>query len=153
MTIVALIDFSAVTDRVFETAATLATSLKGRVVLFHVVQPSQMTTPANPTPEAVEATLAAGEESADRRLSRYEKRLQLENVSVTKVLLRGVPVPQIMEWSAKLGASFLVMGSHGQGPVAGRLVGSVTEGVLRQAKCPVIIVPHPKLSRSRQPWL
>jgi nucleotide-binding universal stress UspA family protein len=153
MTIVALIDFSAVTDRVFETAANLAGSFKGRVVLFHVVQPSQMATPANPTPEAVEATMAAGEQSADRRLSRYEKRLQLENVNVTKVLLRGVPVPQILEWSTKLGASFLVMGSHGESPIAGRLVGSNTEGVLRQARCPVIVVPHPKLSRSRQPWL
>lgn len=152
MTIVALIDFSAVTDRVFETATNLADSLKGRVVLFHVVQPSQVASPASPAPEAVEAALAASEQSADHRLGRYEKRLQLDSVGVTKVLLRGVPVPQILEWSVKLGASFLVMGSHGQSPIAGRLVGSVTEGVLRQARCPVIVVPHPKLSRSRQPW-
>ena len=152
MTIVALIDFSAATDRVFETAATLADSLKGRVVLFHVVQPSQLATPASPSPEVVEAALAAGEQSADRRLSRYEKRLQLDSVNGTKVLLRGSPVPQILEWSGKLGAGFLVMGSHGQSPIAGRLTGSVTEGVLRQSRCPVVVVPHPRLSRSRQPW-
>ena len=35
---------------------------------------------------------------------------------------------------------------------AGRLVGETTEGVLRKAPCPVIIVPHPKISRSRPPW-
>ena len=40
MTIVASIDFSAATDRVFETAAALAESLHGRVVLLHVVQPA-----------------------------------------------------------------------------------------------------------------
>jgi nucleotide-binding universal stress UspA family protein len=152
MTIVALIDFSAVTDRVFETASSLADSLKGRVVLLHVVQPSQVTSAANATPEAVEAAVAATEKTAVQRLARYEKRLQLDSINVTKVTLRGVPAPQIVEWSVKLGAAFLVMGSQGQNPVASRLLGSTTEGVLRAARCPVIVVPHPKLGRSRQPW-
>ena len=152
MTIVALIDFSAVTDRVFETASALADSLKGRVVLFHVVQPSQVTGAANASPEAVAAALLAAEKAAEQRLARYEKRLQLDSINVTKTTLRGVPAPQIVEWSGKLGAAFLVMGSQGQNPTTSRLLGSTTEGVLRAARCPVIIVPHPKLGRSRQPW-
>ena len=41
-TIIALLDFSAVTDQVFETAAGLADALHGRVVLLHVVQPSRV---------------------------------------------------------------------------------------------------------------
>ena len=131
MTIVALIDFSAVTDRVFETASSLADSLKGRVVLLHVVQPSQVTSAANATPEAVEAAVAAAEKTAVQRLARYEKRLQLDSINVTKVMLRGVPAPQIVEWSVKLGAAFLVLASQGQNPVVSRLLGSTTEGVLR----------------------
>ena len=152
MTIVALIDFSAVTDRVFETASSLADSLKGRVVLLHVVQPSQITTAANASDEAVQAAVQGAEKAASQRLARYEKRLQLDGVTVVTVMLRGVPVPQIAEQSVKLGASFVVLGAQGQNPSAARLLGSIAEGVLRAVRCPVIVVPHPKLGRSRQPW-
>lgn len=153
MTIVALIDFSAVTDRVFETASSLADLLKGRVVLLHVVQPSQVTTAASAAPEAVQAAVEAAEKTATQRLARYEKRLQLDGVNVAKMILRGVPAPQIVEWSGKLGAAFLVLGAQGQNPTPTRLLGGTAEGVLRTARCPVIVIPHPKLGRSRQPWL
>ncbi|HTX67312.1 MAG TPA: universal stress protein [Opitutaceae bacterium] len=152
MTIVALIDFSAVTDRVFETASSLAGSLKDRVVLLHVVQPSQITTAASAAVEAVQAAVQAAEKAAAQRLARYEKRLQLDGVTVTTVMLRGVPAPQIAEQSVKLGAAFLVLGAQGQNPSTARLLGSTAEGVLRAVRCPVIVVPHPKLGRSRQPW-
>jgi nucleotide-binding universal stress UspA family protein len=152
MTILATIDFSPVTDRVFETAAALADSLRGRVVLLHVVPASAASGPGTRSPVAATEAVAASEENAARQLGRYEKRLQLDKLSVTKMIVRGSPAPQILEWCGKLGASFVVMGSHGLGVPAGRLVGETTEGVLRRAPCPVIIVPHPKLSRSRPAW-
>ena len=152
MTIVAPIDFSPVTDRVFETAAALADTLRGRVVLLHVVPASAASGPGTKSPVAAEEAVGADEQSAARLLGRYEKRLQLDKLSVTKMILRGAPAPQILECCGKLGASFVVMGSHGFGVPAGRLVGSTTEGVLRKAPCPVIIVPHPKLNRSRPAW-
>jgi len=37
-----------------------------------------------------------------------------------------------------------VMGSHGHGAVYNLLVGSVTAGVLKSAKCPVLVVPSKK---------
>jgi nucleotide-binding universal stress UspA family protein len=151
-TIVAPIDFSAVTDRVFEVAASLAEALRGRVVLLHVVQASQVSTEGVTSPEALQAAIAAAEQSAARRLARYEKRLQLDKLNVSKVMLRGVPAPQILEWSVKLRASFLVMGSHGHSVVKGRLFGSTAEDVLSRAPCPVIVVPHPKSNRTRPPW-
>jgi nucleotide-binding universal stress UspA family protein len=152
MTIVAPLDFSAVTDRVFETAAALAESLRGRVVLLHVVPTSVASDSATKSPIAVEEAVAADEQNAARQLSRYEKRLLLDKLNVTKMILRGSPAPQILEWCGKLGASFVVLGSHGLSAPAGRLVGGTTEGVLRKAPCAVIVVPHPKVSRSRPPW-
>ena len=152
MTIVAPLDFSAVTDRVFETAAALADSLRSRIVLLHVVPTSAASGLGTKPPVAVEEAVVASEQSAARQLGRYEKRLQLDKLDVTKILVRGAPVPQILEYCGKLRASFVVMGSHGLGVQAGRLVGSTTEGVLRKASCPVIVVPHPKVSRSRPAW-
>ena len=38
-------------------------------------------------------------------------------------------------------ADLIVMGSHGHGSVYNLLVGSVTEGVLKISKCPILLVP------------
>ena len=152
MTIVAALDFSTVTDRVFETAASLADSLHARIVLVHVVQPSELTGAAASTEEA-EAAVATGEQNATRRMARYERRMQLDKLNGSVMLLRGAPAPQIVEWSVKLHASLLVMGSHGQAGIAGRLVGTTIEAILHKAPCPVVVVPHPKASRTRPPWL
>jgi len=151
-TIVAPIDFSPVTDRVFDTAAGLADALRSRIVLLHVIPPPRLTSAGSHSPEAMQETIAASEQNAARRLARYEKRLLLDRLNVSKLLLHGEPAPIILEWSAKLGASFVVMGSHGHSEIAGRLIGGTTEGVLRKASCAVLIVPHPKISRSRPPW-
>jgi len=35
----------------------------------------------------------------------------------------------------------IVMGSHGHGALYELLVGSITQGVLKAAKCPVVVVP------------
>ncbi len=153
MTIVAALDFSTVTDRVFEIAAGLADSLRARIVLLHVVQPSEVAVADATAPEDVEAVVAAGEQQAVKRMARYERRMQLDKLNGSTIMLRGSPAPQIVEQSVKLHASLLVLGSHGAAGVSGRLVGETLEAILHRAPCPVVVVPHPKASRTRPPWL
>jgi nucleotide-binding universal stress UspA family protein len=147
-TIIALLDFSAVTDQVFETAADLADALHGRVVLLHVVQPSRVPAAGITVLETMQAAVIADQQVAARRLARYEKRLRLDKIAVTAVLLRGVPAPLILEQTGKLRAALVVMGSHGHGTITGRLVGTTTEYILRRVRCPVIVVSHPKFKEA-----
>ena len=42
---------------------------------------------------------------------------------------------------ASLGADLVVVGSRGLGPVAGPLLGSVSQHLAANADCPVVIVP------------
>jgi universal stress protein A len=35
----------------------------------------------------------------------------------------------------------IVLGSHGRGPLSHLFLGSVADGVLQRARCPVLIVP------------
>ncbi|MBB1154494.1 universal stress protein [Amycolatopsis dendrobii] len=51
----------------------------------------------------------------------------------------GAPGPALVRASAD--AAMLVLGSHGHSRVLRMLVGSVSEYCLRQARCPVVIVP------------
>lgn len=51
----------------------------------------------------------------------------------------GSPVQEIADLAEEVGADLIVLGSHGRGAVGRFLLGSVSEGVLRRARCPVFI--------------
>ena len=52
----------------------------------------------------------------------------------------GHPFVEILAFAAEQQADLIVMGTHGRGPVAHMLLGSVTEKVVRKARCPVMTV-------------
>ncbi|MFD5603009.1 universal stress protein [Streptomyces sp. NPDC127064] len=56
-------------------------------------------------------------------------------------VVRGHPVKVLTDASAH--ALGLVVGTRGRGGFTGMLLGSVSQGVLRHAACPVIAVPAP----------
>jgi nucleotide-binding universal stress UspA family protein len=58
------------------------------------------------------------------------------------VFERGDPVRKLLE-AAEMGVDLLVLGSRGFGPVMRLLIGSVSSRVIREAPCPVLVVPRP----------
>ena len=58
------------------------------------------------------------------------------------VFERGDPVRKLLE-EAEMGVDLLVLGSRGFGPVMRLLIGSVSSRVIREAPCPVLVVPRP----------
>lgn len=55
-------------------------------------------------------------------------------------LLHGPPIDAILDLCEDLRPGLLVMGSRGLGPVGRIFVGSVSEGVVHHARCPVLVV-------------
>lgn len=53
----------------------------------------------------------------------------------------GDPARMILEVAAHVGADMIVMGKRGRGPLAGLLLGSVSQKLVSLAPCPVTIVP------------
>ena len=58
---------------------------------------------------------------------------------LTAELLHGSP-PEVLCWQTE-GAQLLVLGSHGNGRLFDAVLGSVSEYCLRQALCPVLVIP------------
>jgi nucleotide-binding universal stress UspA family protein len=56
----------------------------------------------------------------------------------------GSPFVEIIRFAKSEDIDLIVMGSHGMGPVAHMLLGSVAEKVVRKAPCPVLTVRHPE---------
>ncbi|MGW0607684.1 universal stress protein [Streptomyces sp. NPDC002640] len=63
-------------------------------------------------------------------------------VRMDQAVLYGHPVQVLTEASEN--ATALIVGTRGRGGFGGMLLGSVSQGVLRHAHCPVIAVPNPK---------
>jgi len=55
-------------------------------------------------------------------------------------LVEGPVVDEILDLAEELGAGLVVIGSRGMGSVGRLLVGSVSEGVVHHAPCPVLVV-------------
>lgn len=140
-TILAPVDFSPVSESVVREAAALARTFDGRVVLLSVVQPPAALTEYAGLVDNFMELAAAGEKNAARQLEALQEKLQSEFVRTDCVQLTGSPIANILEQAEKLGADYIVMGSHGHTAFYDLLVGSTTHGVLRRATCPVIIVP------------
>ncbi|HEY3765556.1 MAG TPA: universal stress protein [Gaiellales bacterium] len=56
----------------------------------------------------------------------------------------GGPAHDIAGAAREIGAELIVVGTRGMGPIAGLLLGGVTQRLLHIAPCPVLSVPQPQ---------
>ena len=60
------------------------------------------------------------------------------------VTLTGSPFVEIVRYAKEQDIDLIVMGTHGRGPIAHMLMGSVAEKVVRKAPCPVLTLTVPR---------
>jgi nucleotide-binding universal stress UspA family protein len=68
---------------------------------------------------------------------------EAHGVSVSRTTPEGYPADVLTEAAVEPGADLIVVGARGLGGVKRLLLGSVSENVLRAARCPVLIVKRP----------
>jgi nucleotide-binding universal stress UspA family protein len=87
------------------------------------------------------APLSEVREKAEKRLDEAVKQVEQVGGTVTQSHLRvGNPDEEILKFCDEQGGfGLIVMGSRGLGPIKRRLMGSVSESVVRHAQCPVLL--------------
>ena len=116
----------------------------GAVVLVTVVEaidPSLVTgtgfAGGTTTPDVLEADHLARGSAAQSMLEETQTTLDLAEARL--MVLEGSPGDAVCDYAAEIGAAAIVMGSRGRGGVRRALLGSVSDHVVRNAPCPVVI--------------
>jgi nucleotide-binding universal stress UspA family protein len=131
------VDDTPVSARAVELASELAKSLGAAVALLHVVDPALVV-----TPEAGLATaklMADAEREGRRLLAGFRDRMALP-VGTLEFLQTGEPAPMIVKTAKEWPADLVVIGTRARGGVRRALLGSVADGVMRHAPCPVLVI-------------
>lgn len=138
-TIVCPVDFSPGSDRAADHAASIAAKYGAALHFIHVYPIDVFVGPDGGltlTPEIV----ARIREEATAGLEKLAAPFQERGVAITVHVCDGIAAEEIVRYAEKLGASLIVVGTHGRTGLSRMLVGSVAERVVRTAHVPVLTV-------------
>ena len=131
------LDGSPQSDRAFAVARDLAALTKASVTIVHVremmLAPAVGGVPRRIDESAIETRIRAQAEELESAGAGGELRLIASTFT-------GGPATDIVNFAREIDAELVVVGTRGQGLIAGLLLGSVTQRLLQIAPCPVLAV-------------
>ena len=118
-------------------AIELAVKMKAELSVLHVML----------LPEYVTAEVSSRLESdltsrGQLALNRVRQAAEGKNVVLSEKMLTTTKsvITTICDFAASKGAGLIIMGTKGAGGVANVMLGNVATGVVREARCPVLVV-------------
>jgi nucleotide-binding universal stress UspA family protein len=137
-TIVLALDGSEASGRALALAQDLARQDNTRLVVAHVEQDIAAKGGATIPPTEDEIQAEIRRQAEELSAQRIETSVEMRSVYL------GGPAHAIDEIAGETDADLIVMGTRGHSPVAGLLLGSVTQRLLHITDRPVLVVPQAK---------
>jgi nucleotide-binding universal stress UspA family protein len=135
-------DFSHYNDAALNYASTLATEAGARLYIVHVDELKDLNAAMGEAGYLIAAAVAhEGRPEVRRRLERVVP--TTKGVKFEHCYLTGSPVTELLDFAERENVDLIVMASHGRTGLSRLLMGSIAEGVMRKARCPVLIVRQP----------
>ena len=98
---------------------------------------------AYPSTAVLADILEAERTHAELILTAAVEQAEKAGVPISTRLATGDPADSICAYAAEIDARLIAIGSRGHSTVAALLLGSVSQAVVRQARCPVLVVRDP----------
>ena len=138
-------------------AIQIAKKFGGKISLIHVyslaLTPGMLPEPTTLTPPIpvmapadVSRTIEAARKVGLNVLAEGEQKVKAEGVQVETMLKEGHTVQEIINTAVKEKFDLIVIGARGISKIRELLLGSVTDGVIHHASCPVLVIK----SRSKE---
>lgn len=137
-------DFSEVSEGAFHFAHAMASANEGTIKVIHVSHPSFDTT--NPMGTYIPGNFEKLKwEQLDLFVEQLGSSEKAEKGAfqppVSKEVVIGFAVEEIVRYSKNAEVDILVMGTTGEGGFLNKLIGSVSSRVAQKAWCPVLLIP------------
>ncbi|MGD1320006.1 universal stress protein [Chryseobacterium sp. 2R14A] len=135
------VDFGEKTDQLVDGAVKFAKEVNGKICLIHVA-PTDIGFAIGDMgyqyfPEVEENEIR--EELV--LLNKINQRVLAQDVECEHILKQGIAKDIILEYADLKNASYIVMGSHGRSGIYDVFVGSLTKGLTKSSKIPVLVLP------------
>ncbi len=143
-TIVCPVDFSEFSNKAYDYAYSLAKHYNAKLLVEHVVQPLQVAYPYCTFPEAMlQDSWYKLKDEAEERLRGLVSAHARNGLEPKCFVREGYAWECILDFAEQRSADLIVMGTHGRHGLDRLNMGSVTERVVRKARCPVLAVRKP----------
>ena len=147
--ILAPTDLSLLSAKGLEYAGTLAKAIGAQLTVCHVVRTEEFVAHARLLEKGSGNSIV--EEQLRHLVDQHRELLhdfvnrQLRSANadlvITEVVEMGEPHSQIIDWIKPKAIDLIIMSTHGRSGLQRMMLGSVTEKVLRNAHCPVLVIP------------
>ncbi len=140
MNILVAIDLSNASQKILYKAKALALALPAKVCLLHVAEDDPDFLGHEPASQGInQDPQEFPQEHKDLQIEVDE--LRKSGIDTKGLLAQGSVVDVILQKSKQLEIDIIIVGTHGHGGVHHMIFGSVSEGVLRNSSCPVLVIP------------
>jgi nucleotide-binding universal stress UspA family protein len=134
-------DFSEPSFKGIEAANELAEHFSSRLILINVVVPPYpMGAPGVPASYQIEKYYEEMTQYANQSMEKIEKEMISSDVEVRRFVVQGDAVDEIVQRAENENVDLMVIATHGWTGWRKWVFGSVTDKVMRLAKCPVLTV-------------
>jgi len=147
MKLLVALDLSEPTELIVQKAKELAKEMSAQVWIVHNAVPEPDVLEFRTDPQLARKSLADKFHHEHRQIQEIAERLRKDGLQATALLVHGKTVEIILKKAVELDVDMIIVGSHGWSAAFQLLVGSVSEGLLRKSRCPVLIVPTRKDAR------
>jgi len=158
MNILVCTDLSVSSDKVLEQAETIAKASAAKLWIVHVVSADQgfagyemasltqsgvisyeIDSQSNSQP--IRSFISQNIHKSHRKIQEVSSSLREEGLDSTALLIQGATVETILLKASKLHVDMIIIGSHGRGVIHQMLLGSISEKVIQNSPCPILVVP------------
>lgn len=129
-------DLSAATEGAAIQALDLAHDLAADLLIVSVIDPRSLRLPGGRFGARVDQVRSSREAAAQDLVARG----RAAGVRVSFLIWEGDPAESIVDAARSEQVDLVVVGSHGRGSVGRFFIGSVSDHVVRNAHCPVLVV-------------
>lgn len=136
-------DFSQDSDAAFRMALSIAATYQARIFLLHVISNtvqqslSEYSLDQSIVDRVMSMSIVFSNEKLKEAIDKVKKN---GNIKVIPDVRKGQPYEEILKEASEQKIDLIVIASHGETGLKKYFIGSVTEKVMKEAKCPVLLI-------------